>query len=103
MTLRSPAVVAHRGASGYLPEHTREAKVLAHGQGADYLEQDVVATRDGHLVVFHDLHLDDVTDVATKFPERRRPDGRHYVIKSEEHTSELQSRENLVCRLLLEK
>lgn len=80
MTLRSPAVVAHRGASGYLPEHTREAKVLAHGQGADYLEQDVVATRDGHLVVFHDLHLDDVTDVATKFPERRRPDGRHYVI-----------------------
>ncbi|MFS8608794.1 MAG: glycerophosphodiester phosphodiesterase [Gammaproteobacteria bacterium] len=80
MTLRSPAVVAHRGASGYLPEHTREAKVLAHGQGADYLEQDFVATRDGHLVVFHDLQLDDVTDVAAKFPERRRPDGRHYVI-----------------------
>ncbi len=78
--IRSPAVIAHRGASGYLPEHTREAKVLAHGQGADYLEQDVVATRDGQLVVLHDLHLDDVTDVAAKFPDRRRPDGRHYVI-----------------------
>lgn len=78
--LRSPAVIAHRGACGYLPEHTREAKVLAHGQGADYLEQDIVATRDGKLVVLHDLHLDDVTDVATRFPDRRRPDGRHYVI-----------------------
>lgn len=78
--IRSPAVIAHRGASGYLPEHTREAKVLAHGQGADYLEQDVVATRDRQLVVLHDLYLDDVTDVAAKFPDRRRPDGRHYVI-----------------------
>lgn len=74
------AVIAHRGACGYLPEHTREAKVLAHGQGADYLEQDIVATRDGELVVLHDLHLDDVTDVATRFPGRCRSDGLHYVI-----------------------
>ena len=73
-------VIAHRGASGYLPEHTREAKVLAYGQRADYLEQDVVATRDGHLVVLHDIHLDDVTDVAARYPERARADGRHYVI-----------------------
>jgi len=75
-----PVVIAHRGASGYLPEHTREAKALAYGQGADYLEQDVVATRDGELVVLHDVYLDRVTDVAERFPERRRDDGRFYVI-----------------------
>ena len=75
-----PIVIAHRGASGYLPEHTLVAKALAHGLGADYLEQDVVATRDGQLVVLHDLYLDDVTDVAAKFPGRQRTDGRHYVI-----------------------
>jgi glycerophosphoryl diester phosphodiesterase len=73
-------VIAHRGASGYLPEHTLAAKALAFGLGADYLEQDVVATRDGKLVVLHDLHLDDVTDVARRFPGRNREDGRHYVI-----------------------
>jgi glycerophosphoryl diester phosphodiesterase len=74
-----PIVIAHRGASGYLPEHTLAAKALAHGLGADFLEQDVVATRDAQLVVLHDLYLDDVTDVAVKFPGRNRNDGRHYV------------------------
>jgi glycerophosphoryl diester phosphodiesterase len=73
-------VIAHRGASGYLPEHTLLAKALAYGQGADYLEQDVVATRDAELVVLHDLYLDDVSDVADRFPGRQRDDGRHYVI-----------------------
>ncbi len=77
---RPPVVIAHRGASGYLPEHTLEAKALAYGLGADYLEQDVVATRDGELVVLHDLHLDDVTDVARRFSGRSRADGRHYVV-----------------------
>ena len=72
-------VIAHRGASGYLPEHTLAAKALAHEMGADYLEQDVVATRDGELVVLHDVFLDDVTDVATRFPDRARDDGRFYV------------------------
>lgn len=76
----APIVIAHRGASGYLPEHTLEAKALAYGLGADYLEQDVVATRDAQLVVLHDLHLDDVTDVASRFPGRQRADGRHYAI-----------------------
>jgi glycerophosphoryl diester phosphodiesterase len=76
----SPLVIAHRGASGYLPEHTLAAKALAYGLGADYLEQDVVATRDSHLVVLHDLHLDDISDVARRFPGRQREDGRHYVI-----------------------
>jgi glycerophosphoryl diester phosphodiesterase len=77
---QSPIVIAHRGASGYLPEHTLAAKALAYGQGADYLEQDVVATRDGRLVVLHDLFLDDVTDVAQRFPARRRDDGHYYVV-----------------------
>ena len=75
-----PIVIAHRGASGYLPEHTLVAKALAYGLGADYLEQDVVATRDRQLVVLHDLHLDDISDVAQRFPGRRRADGLHYVI-----------------------
>lgn len=75
-----PIVIAHRGASGYLPEHTLEAKALAYGLGADFLEQDVVATRDGELVVLHDLYLDDVTDVVRRFPGRHRDDGRHYVV-----------------------
>jgi glycerophosphoryl diester phosphodiesterase len=75
-----PIVIAHRGASGYLPEHTLAAKALAYGLGADFLEQDVVATRDGRLVVLHDLHLDDVSDVARHFPKRHRDDGLYYVI-----------------------
>jgi glycerophosphoryl diester phosphodiesterase len=73
-------IVAHRGASGYLPEHTAAAKVLGYGQGADLLEQDVVATRDGELVVLHDIWLDDVSDVAARFPGRQRVDGHFYVI-----------------------
>lgn len=75
-----PIVIAHRGASGYLPEHTLEAKALAYGHGADYLEQDVVASRDGVPVVLHDVYLDAVSDVADRFPGRARDDGRHYVI-----------------------
>jgi glycerophosphoryl diester phosphodiesterase len=76
----APIVIAHRGASGYLPEHTLAAKALAYGLGADFLEQDIVATRDGVLVVLHDLHLNDISDVARRFPGRQRSDGRHYVI-----------------------
>ncbi|MGB5335825.1 MAG: glycerophosphodiester phosphodiesterase [Woeseiaceae bacterium] len=74
-----PVVIAHRGASGHLPEHTFAAKALAYAMGADYLEQDVVATRDDALVVLHDIHLDRVTDVARRYPERKRDDGRYYV------------------------
>ena len=72
-------VIAHRGASGYLPEHTLEAKKLAFEMGADYLEQDLVASRDDELLVLHDIHLDRVSDVATRFPDRHRADGRFYV------------------------
>lgn len=73
-----PLVIAHRGASGYLPEHTRPAKVLAHIMGADFLEQDIVATRDDELIVMHDIHIDTVTNVAALYPGRARSDGRFY-------------------------
>lgn len=76
----APIVIAHRGASGYLPEHTLAAKALAYGQGADYLEQDVVLTRDGVPIVLHDIHLETISDVETKFPGRSRKDGRYYAI-----------------------
>jgi glycerophosphoryl diester phosphodiesterase len=52
------AVIAHRGASGYAPEHTFAAYDLAVEQGADYLEQDLQLTKDGQLVVLHDPTLD---------------------------------------------
>ena len=71
-------VIAHRGASGYLPEHTLPAKALAYAMGADYLEQDIVATADDQLIVIHDPMLDRTTDVAQKFPDRHREDGRFY-------------------------
>ena len=73
-------VVAHRGASGYLPEHTLQAKAMAFAMGADYLEQDVVMTKDGQLLVLHDITLDRTTDVAAIYPGRARGDGRNYVI-----------------------
>lgn len=73
-------VIAHRGASGYLPEHTLAAKALAHAMGADFIEQDVVLSRDGIPVVLHDIHLDSTTDVAEVFPRRIREDGRFYAI-----------------------
>ncbi|CNB86431.1 glycerophosphodiester phosphodiesterase [Yersinia ruckeri] len=73
-------VIAHRGASGYLPEHTLPAKAMAYAQGADYLEQDLVMTKDNELVVLHDHYLDRVTDVAERFPDRARKDGRYYAI-----------------------
>ncbi len=71
-------VIAHRGASGYLPEHTLEAYSLAHGLGADFIEPDLVLTRDGVLICLHDLFLEPTTDVAEIFPDRAREDGRWY-------------------------
>ena len=71
-------VIAHRGASGYLPEHTLAAKRLGFEMGADFLEQDIVASRDGELLVLHDVHLDRISNVAEKYPERCREDGRYY-------------------------
>lgn len=73
-------VIAHRGASGYLPEHTLAAAAMAYAQGAHYQEQDVVMTKDDQLIVWHDLTLGRTTDVSTRFPGRARDDGAHYVI-----------------------
>lgn len=78
---RSPLlVIAHRGASGYLPEHTLAAYAMAYAQGADMIEPDLVASRDGVLVCLHDLTLEDTTDVRSVFPGRARPDGKWYAI-----------------------
>jgi len=76
----APLVIAHRGASGYLPENTQAATVLAHGQGADAVETDVVLTKDGHVLVNHDLWLEGVSDVARRFPGRERADGHFYAL-----------------------
>src|ERR1700741_2293481 len=68
-----PLVIAHRGASGYRPEHTLASYMLAIEFGADYVEPDLVATRDGHLVARHEPLLDDTTDVKSRpeFASRR--------------------------------
>ena len=80
MSADAPIIIAHRGASAYLPEHTLPAKALAHAMGADFIEQDVVLSRDGVPVVLHDIHLEATTDVAERFPDRRRDDGHYYAI-----------------------
>ena len=75
-----PLIIAHRGASAYLPEHTLPAKALAHAMGADFIEQDVVLSRDGVPVVLHDIHLEATTDVAARYPDRARGDGHFYAL-----------------------
>lgn len=69
-TRSGPIVIAHRGASGYLPEHTTEAATLAHAMEVDFIEQDVVLSKDGIPVVLHDVTLNGVTNVAEVFPDR---------------------------------
>jgi glycerophosphoryl diester phosphodiesterase len=59
-----PLVIGHRGASGYLPEHTIEAYRLAIRQGADFIEPDLVATKDGVLIARHEVNITQTTDVA---------------------------------------
>lgn len=61
-----PIVIAHRGASGYVPEHTLAAYAMAILQGADFIEPDLVITKDGHLIARHDNVLDLTTDVSTR-------------------------------------
>jgi len=64
-------VIAHRGASGYRPEHTAEAYNLAVQMGADAIEPDLVITRDGVLIARHENEIGGTTDVAERFPDRR--------------------------------
>ena len=68
-----PLVIAHRGASGYLPEHTLAAYSTAVIQGADYIELDLVSTRDGQLIARHDNELNLTTNIAdhVDFADRR--------------------------------
>jgi glycerophosphoryl diester phosphodiesterase len=61
----SPLVIGHRGASGYLPEHTLPSYALAIKQGADYVEPDLVATKDGHLIARHEPDITNTTDVRS--------------------------------------
>ncbi|MGW7555214.1 glycerophosphodiester phosphodiesterase [Streptomyces rimosus] len=68
-----PLIVAHRGASGYRPEHTFGSYQLALDMGADVIEQDVVPTKDGHLVCRHENDITATTDVSAhpEFADRR--------------------------------
>jgi glycerophosphoryl diester phosphodiesterase len=71
---KRPLVIGHRGASGYLPEHTLEAYALAIELGADFIEPDLVATKDGVLIARHEPNITATTNVGTlpQFADRRR-------------------------------
>jgi glycerophosphoryl diester phosphodiesterase len=77
----SRLVIAHRGASAYLPEHTLAAYALALGQGADGIETDVLLSADGVPLCLHDLWLETTTDVAEHYDGRSRSDGHYYAIE----------------------
>lgn len=72
-TMPDPLVIAHRGASGYRPEHTLAAYDLGVGMGADYIEPDLVMTKDGVLVDRHEPEISETTDVEDRpeFADRR--------------------------------
>ena len=61
-----PLVIGHRGAPGYLPDHTLEGYRLAIALGADYIEPDLVATKDGHLIARHEPNITSTTDVSQR-------------------------------------
>lgn len=71
MPTTRPIVIAHRGASAHRPEHTLAAYTLAVQMGADFIEPDLVSTKDGVLVARHENEIGGTTDVADKFPSRR--------------------------------
>jgi glycerophosphoryl diester phosphodiesterase len=66
VAIAKPLVIAHRGASGELPEHTLASYELAIDQGADFIEPDIVPTKDGVLVARHENEISGTTDVATR-------------------------------------
>ena len=68
----SPLIIGHRGACGYRPEHTMASYELAIKLGADYIEPDLVMTKDGVLMARHENEISGTTDVADKFPERKK-------------------------------
>ena len=77
---KKPVVIAHRGASAYLPEHSQAGAAMAYAMAADYIELDLVLSKDSQLIVIHDITLEETTDVETLFPARKRTDGKWYVI-----------------------
>src|SRR5688572_33498319 len=64
-------IIAHRGASGHRPEHTIESYTVGIAMGADYIEPDLVSTKDGVLVARHENDIGATTDAAARFPDRR--------------------------------
>src|SRR5687767_8542322 len=66
MTSARPLIIGHRGAPGYRPEHTRSSYELAFALGADAVEPDIVATKDGVLVLRHENEITGTTDVAIR-------------------------------------
>lgn len=72
-------MIAHRGASGYLPEHTLEAYTVAWEMDADFLEPDLVMCRDGHLICSHDLTLTERSNAAALFPKLADEDGKVWI------------------------
>jgi glycerophosphoryl diester phosphodiesterase len=67
-----PLIIGHRGASGHRPEHTLESYRLAVEMGADFIEPDLVSTKDGVLIARHENEIGGTTDVADRFPDRKR-------------------------------
>src|SRR5690625_1461776 len=88
--IRLPEFIAHRGASWLAPENTMASIQLAWEMDVDAVEIDIYLTADDQIVLFHDSRTGRISDADR-------------LVRSEEHTSELQSRGHLVCRLLLEK
>jgi glycerophosphoryl diester phosphodiesterase len=68
----TPIIIGHRGAPGHRPEHTLAGYRLAAEMGADFIEPDLVATKDGVLIARHENEIGSTTDAATKFPDRKR-------------------------------
>ncbi|KAJ3696184.1 hypothetical protein LUZ60_001561 [Juncus effusus] len=69
-----PYNIAHRGSNGEIPEETSAAYMRAIEEGADFIETDILSSKDGVLICFHDVNLDDTTDIAnhTEFKNRKR-------------------------------
>src|SRR6266571_3767249 len=78
-------LIAHRGASGYAPEHTNAAYQLAMEQKADFVEPDLAVTKDNVLICLHDDTLERTTNIAEVFPDRpsanvpSRQPGKHWL------------------------
>lgn len=101
---QAPIVIAHRGASGYLPEHTLEAYAFAYAEGADYIEPDLVLTQDAQFICLHDIHLESTTNVEEIFPNRHRDDGRWYAADFDlSEIKQLRAHERLTTRFPKER